>query len=448
MSFIQTCRESKMHIQNYFEDSFPDPKEIVRTIIPMGVVSASISINNRCNYHCKHCYIHDGIDFQDIGPEKFTLERALEISNDLKGNIGLLVFPAMEPLLTDLSREILSTIVKEVGQSTKIGVVTNCSQAQLLSQEQVNILNNNLEFFSVSLESGIPKINDLIRGNGTYNKTIAGIKYLTETGLNPDKFTLQATLHPEVETYSQINSLCELAEELGISRISISSCVNTNPISNISHELTYYKKKYSEVIQFLREIDTNEKYSSLKIVLYTTYENPIPLVALSDILRTEGIQPENYKYNPFEIALYTDIPKFNKIQVVGEMARWPMEEAIYPRITSAEGHSLLNIKDTENKYDAGSAITYCFGYQRDDTPIAYWMPGLYQWLNNYFIYHGKELVDKLDVPSTEQIISVDPKQPRTQEEYFHTVAETLVSRVLQKTAAIRNKYIEIYSLSR
>ena len=230
-------------------------------------------------------------------------------------------------------------------------------------------------------------------------------------------------------------SLTNLAKQLDISWISIAA--NIEPRTKDSKKaLKYHKQKYADVLQTLKRLDSKE----IKFVLYTTYENPFSVVALSELMRKSGV--ESYEYNPYEISLYANFPGFENI--VGEIAHWPMEEAIYPRITSAENNELINIKECE--FDSGAAITFCFGYQRDDIPIAYWVPGLYPWLNRYFLEHGRELVDRLDIPSPDEVICVDPNKPRSLEEYYSAVAKTSVLKLLQKTEIVRERYVELYSL--
>ena len=135
-----------------------------------------------CNLRCKHCYQNDytsnTISLNDLN---FIFEKTKKYTEENNDCLLRIMLTGGEPLLVP---SILDYIKLSAKYFKQVGILTN---GLLLTSQFLSELKKIKEFFKiqVSLE-GPKKINDIIRGQGTYDKIRYAIKLINETGINCD----------------------------------------------------------------------------------------------------------------------------------------------------------------------------------------------------------------------------------------------------------------------
>src|SRR5688500_15997163 len=82
--------------------------------------TVTLTVNNRCNLHCPHCYLqYDGID-RLIAPE------AIDYLFDRPSSLRHVAIVGMEPLVTRRSVEVCGTIIHRAKQAgITVSLITN-----------------------------------------------------------------------------------------------------------------------------------------------------------------------------------------------------------------------------------------------------------------------------------------------------------------------------------
>jgi radical SAM protein with 4Fe4S-binding SPASM domain len=155
-----------------------------------------LQLLHRCNLRCLHCY---------LGPPRPTelpVEAALAISGEFAANGGLrLVISGGEPLLYPHLREFIE---KTCGLGLRRIILTN---GTLISADTARRLG--VEELQVSLD-GWQHGHDLLRGEGTFARTVAGIRAAREAGIPVGLATL---VHRS--NLAEFDELARFAEEIG-----------------------------------------------------------------------------------------------------------------------------------------------------------------------------------------------------------------------------------------
>ncbi len=137
-----------------------------------------------CNLRCKHCYIK----FKDKKIKDFIpIEKVKQnLSLITKEKIKFIHLTGAEPMLHPDFNQILRLCLKHA--SVVIHTNAHCindKKARFLRKvEEENNLGNEI-IFMLSLDHYIEKENDLLRGRGSYRKTIHAIQSLTKYEFNP-----------------------------------------------------------------------------------------------------------------------------------------------------------------------------------------------------------------------------------------------------------------------
>jgi AdoMet-dependent heme synthase len=137
----------------------------------------------RCNLECSHCFIscsphNDKFDFLDYESVAKSLEESKQYG------VKEFYFTGGEPFL---NRDIVAILSKtlEYGPATVLTNATVLKKEWL--EELQTVLKNSchpLEF-RVSIDGPSPETNDPIRGEGTFERAMKGVKLLVENGFQP-----------------------------------------------------------------------------------------------------------------------------------------------------------------------------------------------------------------------------------------------------------------------
>ncbi len=141
-------------------------------IFPLDLpIQIDFELTQKCNLECKHCFVDGNTSFSE---NTFNIIKKL-------CKEGVLVFELIggEPLMV---KEIFS-IINYLKKQNKI--VSICTNGTLITKDIAKRLSENPpDKIFVSLD-GSKEINDKIRGKGSFNKTLSGIKNLNEFGITP-----------------------------------------------------------------------------------------------------------------------------------------------------------------------------------------------------------------------------------------------------------------------
>ena len=132
-------------------------------------IVATWSITDRCNYRCKYC------DRWQRESQEISTEDVFSIIDQLKKlHCARISFSGGEPLL----REDIGDII---GYCTKKGIACTVISNGFFLKEKVALLKD-IALLELSLD-GPKEVNDFIRGQGAYDKTILAIKVAKNAGI-------------------------------------------------------------------------------------------------------------------------------------------------------------------------------------------------------------------------------------------------------------------------
>lgn len=126
-------------------------------------------ILTRCNLKCRHCYINPEQHGKETLPSE-TVKKWLKALID-KTKESNLIFIGGEPTL-HAELPLLLRAAREMGY-VSITVDTN---GFFFNHILEKVTPDEIDYFSVGLDGSCKEVNDLIRGKGSYEKCVAGIK--------------------------------------------------------------------------------------------------------------------------------------------------------------------------------------------------------------------------------------------------------------------------------
>ena len=137
-------------------------------------------INNECNFTCRHCYNNeqkkhpvDRLDFQQS-----VIKRIADLQSHYRIiRVGLLGGePFIDPNIIRVIELLHSQGIKRIDISTNGSLITP-DLARRLKEVNVGMV-------QVSLEGPTAVINDVVRGNGSFDKALKGLRLLREAGID------------------------------------------------------------------------------------------------------------------------------------------------------------------------------------------------------------------------------------------------------------------------
>lgn len=140
-------------------------------------------LTERCNQRCAHCYHEsysssDELALADLQAVFAEMERALRAWN----RVGSFSLTGGEPFMR---REELFALMDRLDSSDVVGHYDILTNGALISEEDVGQLSaaTRLRRVQLSLEGPSAEVNDAIRGTGTFERTLAAIDLLKDTGI-------------------------------------------------------------------------------------------------------------------------------------------------------------------------------------------------------------------------------------------------------------------------
>lgn len=172
-------------------------------------VNIFFHILTRCNLHCRHCYINP----DQHGTATLPLNTINAWMNAFGSKIkqANIIFLGGEPTL----HPDLSSAIKSAG---RIGCqsITVDTNGYLFNDILLKVEPDELNFISFSLDGATPQTNDRLRGKGSYDTCIAGIKKAIRKGFHTS-LIYTVSRH----NINELEQMIPLVKDLGIDRFFI-----------------------------------------------------------------------------------------------------------------------------------------------------------------------------------------------------------------------------------
>jgi len=168
-----------------------------------------IQVNDFCNLACEHCLVSSGPDRAQGLPTARLLD-AIDQAAAL--GVERFFFTGGEPL----ARPDILTLVERIvdTHAHELVILTNGTLFQQRRLESFAALPAERLRFQISLDGSTPEINDPIRGAGSFQRVIDGIRAAVAVGLRP---TLTMTLLRH--NLDDVDAMVRLAASLGIRNV-------------------------------------------------------------------------------------------------------------------------------------------------------------------------------------------------------------------------------------
>jgi len=188
-------------------------------------------ITDRCNLRCVHCYQGDYSGSNELDLDSLKLI-ADEIVNTLSkwNKLGDVAITGGEPLV---KKETLPLVgyLESADEIASVDILTN---GTLINEDVVEQIRGfkKIRCVQVSLDGASPSSGDTIRGKGTFERIISGIRLLRSRGIAVNiMFTLQR------RNVKDVPSLIDLAIREGISTLTLERFVPLGSGSKIRDEM-------------------------------------------------------------------------------------------------------------------------------------------------------------------------------------------------------------------
>lgn len=169
-----------------------EPKGIYRAIATKTPLkSVQFELSKKCNLRCVHCYIPDYSTKEDL-----RLSEILDLIEEC-ANLGVINFDITggEPFINKDINKILYYINK---YGMKTTIFTN---GTILTDRILETLRNvNIEKLKISIDGYDSASHDMVRGKGSYERTMTNIKKLLENGIRVE---INTVLHKKNIAFSK-----------------------------------------------------------------------------------------------------------------------------------------------------------------------------------------------------------------------------------------------------
>ncbi len=203
-----------------------------------------IHTNNSCNLQCTHCLVSSG-PWEDKGLPTEEIKRIIDQGREL--GVFRFYFTGGEPFIRRDIYELIEYVTRD--PDSELITLTN---GMLFTQEkQIKRL---LEVArgrfkpQISLDGSNAEANDPIRGKGTFEKIIKGIKAAAEAGLNPTVTTVVTSTNAE-----DVPNVTRLLATLGVKNHHLLWVHQRGRITNESKDLIIPAYKLIEVVKKVKK---------------------------------------------------------------------------------------------------------------------------------------------------------------------------------------------------
>lgn len=215
-----------------------------RTIGTLGLRLIEISLTDRCQCRCKHCFASTEDDIVLLESELSTTE-VISLLDEI-GNIGGIevCFSGGEPLLR-------KDILELVGHAHKNGLVSRLITNGVLLNEKliVDLKKAGLNWCSLSLDSSRPEIHDDFRGyTGLFENAINGLRMLVKHHIPCSIITVA---RKDLIYSGELEEIVKLGQNLGVTVVRINFPVPIGRFKNKQEQVLNYVER-AKVRKLLR----------------------------------------------------------------------------------------------------------------------------------------------------------------------------------------------------
>jgi len=188
-------------------------------------------ITDRCNLRCTHCYQEDY-----SGSNELDLDGLKRIADEIIktlakwGKKGDIAITGGEPLLKEEAFPLINYL-ESSDEITSVDILSNGTLINESTMEQIRDLKK-VRCVQISLDGASADTNDAIRGKGSFEKSMAGIRLLRKNKVSVNiMFTLQR------RNLVDVPSIIDLAVAEGITSLTIERFVPIGSGAKIGDEL-------------------------------------------------------------------------------------------------------------------------------------------------------------------------------------------------------------------
>src|SRR3989344_7884587 len=206
-------------------------------------------ITGKCNLECKHCRASGLKGSQNIELEQITniLDQLLSFSPDT-----MLAFVGGDPLMRSDLKDILA-FAREKSPDAQIEILTN---GTLITKKNVDWLADLADGFNISLEGSTAEINNSIRGEMAFERTLRGISLLRSRDL-PVAVRMTFFHQPEEE----VENLMRFLPQIGVDNFNFRYLVPVGRAVGQKTSAEQYKRLSERVWQLGKKLNLNVGFS-------------------------------------------------------------------------------------------------------------------------------------------------------------------------------------------
>lgn len=216
-------------------------------------------INRNCNLRCYHCY-QDNYSAPAPGSDANLLRIGAHVLSALRqwNYLGRIALTGGEPFLCGSLWPLLDLF----NSSDLVNTLTILSNGTLIGEEQISKLRgfNKLREVQISLDGGRAETHDIIRGKGSFNQSLKGIRKLKEANI---PVAIMFTLMPQNMTEA-INVL-ELAKRERIEYVTVERVVPCQNTSMATKQIS--SKDLYEIYKAVHEWAENQNSNSHVVIV-------------------------------------------------------------------------------------------------------------------------------------------------------------------------------------
>lgn len=222
------------------KNPFQPPKRAEKEKAPL--VTLWLNVTNACNLRCVHCHVSSGMPFKN----EMTTQEMVHIIDEAS-ELGLkeLVISGGEPLVRS---DILDIVDYAAQHIDKVTVITN---GTLITDEIAETLSKLDTEIQVSLDGARKETHESIRGRGTYQKTIEGIRKLVKAGAR-----CRTAMTIMKRNMDEMYEIAELSKSMGVNVLHFPVLQNKGRAKNIQSEDGLEEEDYVTIFKRLQKIST------------------------------------------------------------------------------------------------------------------------------------------------------------------------------------------------
>ncbi len=207
-------------LQNALRTKFISTSPMIRAPYPgrsevLGLGRLSelwLHVTNACNLSCKHCLVNSSPGGEPGGDTAFWFKM---IDQGLALGVTRFFITGGEPFLRSDIFDLIDRILSSSNpQKIELIILTNAMLFRGDNLRKLSGYDPNQFQLQISLDGPSPDINNDIRGNGTFDATIRGIKEVIGLGFSPTLTTAVNRANAQ-----HINGMVQLASSVGIKNI-------------------------------------------------------------------------------------------------------------------------------------------------------------------------------------------------------------------------------------